>query len=618
MAFNQVTNLDFEDVKQSLREYLRASPNFTDYNFEGSVLSQLVDVLAYNTYYSALNANLVANEVFLDSASIRENVVSLAQTIGYNTRSATAAKAKITLDILLPVNSSVTQLTLNSGSVFTGTGDNGSFVFSIPTPITKQTTLNNGGRSRVLFEDIEVYQGNLFNFTYNVDTSTKQKFIIPDANADLNLIQVIVNETDFAVPQTYKLVEDITQLNSESRVYFIQENKNEQFELIFGDGTFGRKLLNNDQISISYITTDKTLGNDCSEFSFIGRLSDQSNNSYSASQPSITVVDFSAGGADPESITSIKFLAPRSFSAQNRAVTVSDYEVLVKQLSPGLESLTVYGGEEANPPQYGKVFVAAKPIGASALTTSAKLDLIRKLRQYTILTVVPEIVDPSFLYIDVDTYVYYNSRKSKRTQVQLANVVRNTVIDFATGFDLNKFNSKFKYSKLVSTIDDSDPGITSNITRIRMRKNLKVFPNVFASYEVCFGNRISPNSNIVSNGFKITGQPSEFVFFFEKYDDLGTIAVYRLVGDVKKYFSTNIGSIDYEKGEININNININSVLGDSGEISISVVPTSNDIIALRDLYLTIDPSGVNVNVILDELTSSSRSSGVGQIPVSS
>ena len=248
MAFNQVTNLDFEDVKQSLREYLRASPNFTDYNFEGSVLSQLVDVLAYNTYYSALNANLVANEVFLDSASIRENVVSLAKAIGYNPRSATAAKAKITLDVLLPVNSSVTQLTLNSGSVFTGTGDNGSFVFSIPTSITRQTTLNNSGRSRVLFEDIEIYQGNLFNFTYTVDTATKQKFIIPDANADLDLIQVTVNETDFAVPQTYKPVGDITELTSESRIYFVQENKNEQFELIFGDGTFGRKLLNTENV----------------------------------------------------------------------------------------------------------------------------------------------------------------------------------------------------------------------------------------------------------------------------------------------------------------------------------------------------------------------------------
>lgn len=618
MAFNQVTNLDFEDVKQSLREYLRASPNFTDYNLEGSVLSQLIDVLAYNTYYSALNANLVANEVFLDSASIRENVVSLAKTIGYNPRSATAARATVTLDILLPPTSNVTQLTLNAGSVCIGSGENGDYVFSIPTSITKQVSLNSNGRSRVLFDNIEIYQGSLFNFNYTVDTSTKQRFIIPDSNADLELIQVVVDESDFLIPQTYKTVGDITQINSKDRIYFVQENKNEQFELIFGDGVFGRKLLNTDEITISYISTDRANGNDCNEFSFIGRLIDQNNQNYTASLPFVSVISPSINGSDPESISSIKFLAPKTFAAQNRAVTVSDYEVLVKQLSPGLESLTVYGGEEASPPEYGKVFVAAKPVGAEALTTTAKLDLIRKLRQYTILTVVPEVIDPSFLYVDIDSYVYYNSRTSKRSAEQLSNVVRNTILDFTTGFDLNKFDSKFKYSKLVSSIDDTDPGITSNITRVRMRKNLKVFPNIFASYEICYGNRIDPNSDLISNGFKITGQPEEFTFFFEKIDDLGTIAVYRNFGSVKKYLSTNIGSIDYEKGEININNININSVLGDSETISLSVVPSSNDIVALRDLYLTIDPSGVNVNIILDELTSSSRSSGVGQIPVSS
>lgn len=618
MAFNQVTNLDFEDVKQSLREYLRASPNFTDYNLEGSVLSQLIDILAYNTYYSALNANLVANEVFLDSASIRENVVSLAKTIGYTPRSATAARAVVNLDILLPINSTVTQLTLNSGSTFIGNGENGDFVFSIPTSITKQVTLNSNGRSRVLFENLEIYQGNLFNFNYTVDTSTQQRYIIPDSNADLSLIQVVVDESDFQVPQTYKTVEDITQLTPTDRIYFIQENKNEQFELIFGDGVFGRKLLNTDQITITYISTDRAEGNNCNEFTFIGRLTDQSNQQYTLSLPSVSVISTSANGADPESISSIKFLAPKTYAAQNRAVTVSDYEVLIKQLSPGLDSLTVYGGEEANPPEYGKVFVAAKPVGAEALTTTAKLDLIRKLRQYTILTVVPEILDPSFLYVDIDTYVYYNSRTSKRSSEQLGNVVRNTILDFTTGFDLNKFNSKFKYSKLISAIDDADVGITSNITRVRMRKNLKVFPNVFASYEICYGNKIDPNSDLISNGFKITGQPQEFTFFFEKYDDNGTIAVYRDFGGVKKYLTTNVGSVDYEKGEININNININSVLGESESISLSVIPSSNDIVALRDLYLTIDPSGVNVNIILDELTSSSRSSGVGQIPVSS
>lgn len=618
MAFNQVTNLDFEDVKQSLREFMRSSEIFTDYNFEGSVLSQFIDVLAYNTYYSALNANLVANEVFLDSASIRENVVSLAKSVGYVPSGATASKAVINLDVSLPAASSVTQLTLKQGSALVGKNDEGSFVFTPANDVTRQVSLNSVGRSIVSFEDLEIFQATPLSLTYTVNDSTVQRFIIPDSNSDVNLIQVRVNEINNSVIQTYKPITDITTLNSTDRSYFVQENKNEQYELIFGDDTFGRKLKNGDVVEITYFITDKTLGNDCSEFSFTGRLIDQTGNGYFATEPSVRVVSPSSGGSEPESITSIKYLAPRSYSAQQRAVTVNDYEYLVKTKLPGLESLTVYGGEDSSPPQYGKVFVAAKPFGADKLTTTAKLNLIKDLRQFTILTVVPTIVDPSFLYIDVESYVYFNSKLTKKTPQELQSSIRGSILQFGNTQELNKFNSKFKYSKLVSYIDEVDPGITSNITRIRINKRLEVSSNVFASYEICYGNRISSNTNLTSNGFKITGQPDNYVFFFEKYDDAGTIAVYRNEGSEKKYFSTSIGSIDYEKGEININNININSVVGDVDYISLSVIPASNDILGLRDLYLLFDPSNVNVNVILDELSSSSRSTGVGQIPVSS
>jgi hypothetical protein len=620
MAFNQVTNLDFEDVKQSLREFMRSSETFTDYNFEGSVLSQFIDVLAYNTYYSALNANLVANEVFLDSASIRENVVSLAKSLGYVPRGATAPKATVTLTVPLSIDSSVTQLTLKRGSALIGKNDEGSFVFTPSDDVTKQRSESTTGFSQIVFENLDIFQATPLSLTYTVNNSTVQKFIIPDSNADLNLIEVKVNEVseNNTAIQTYKPVTDITTLTSTQRSYFIQENKNEQYEIIFGDDTFGRKLKNNDIVTITYFITDKALGNDCNNFNFTGRLFDQSNNAYSATTPQITVVSSSSGGSDPESVTSIKYLAPRSYSAQNRAVTVNDYEFLVNTKLPGLESLTVFGGEDASPPQYGKVFVAAKPFGASKLTTTAKLNLIKDLRQFTILTVVPEIVDPSFLYIDIDSYVYYNSKLTKKTPQQIATAVRNSILQFGNTQELNKFNSKFKYSKLISFIDEVDPGITSNITRVRMEKRLETLSNIFASYEICYGNRISPNTTLISNGFKITGEPSTYVYFFEKYDDNGTIAVFRSEGNVKKYFSTSIGNIDYEKGEININNININSVVGDADYISLSVTPASNDILGLRDLYLLFDSSNVNVNVILDELSSSSRSTGVGQIPVSS
>ena len=615
MAFNQVTNLDFEDVKKSLREFLRSSETFTDYNFEGSVLSQLIDLLAYNTYYSGLNANLVANEVFFDSASIRENVVSLAKLVGYTPRSAKASKAVINLDVI--VNPQTAALTLKKGNSFIGSNGDGSFVFSVLSDVTREAYMDANGVRRVTFSNLEIYQGSFLNLQYTVDESTRQKFIVPSADADIDLLNVVVDEVDFSIPQRYTSVKNITELNSTDRVYFIQENKNEQFELIFGDGVFGRKLKNLDNIVIEYLVTNKTEGNQCTEFTFTGTLQ-YAGQIFTQANPTITVVSESTGGGNPENITSIKYLAPRYYSAQKRAVTVRDYETLIREISPNLESLSVFGGEEADPPQYGKVFIVAKPFGAETLTTTAKQNLKKDIKEYSILTVIPEVIDPSYLYLDIDSFVYYDNNKSRKNQQEIENAVKNTIVGFGATNDLNRFNGKFKYSKLVGNIDDADKGITSNITRVRLRKNFPVIPNVFASYEVCYGNRISENTDIISSGFKITGQNSTYVFYLEKVENTNTIAIFRYEGTTKKYFSKNVGSINYEKGEININAININSVIGDIGYISVSVIPKSNDIMALRDLYLSIDPAGVNVSVILDALTSSSRTSGVGQIPVSS
>jgi len=616
MAFNQVTNLDFEDVKKSLREFLRSSETFTDYNFEGSVLSQLIDLLAYNTYYSGLNANLVANEVFFDSASIRENVVSLAKLVGYTPRSAKASYATVNLDIV--VNPQIAALTLKKGNAFIGSNGDGSFIFSVLNDITREAYMDSAGVRRITFNNLEVYQGSFLNLQYKVDTSTRQKFIVPSADADIDLLNVIVDEVDTNLPpQRYNSVKNITELNSTDRVYFIQENKNEQFELIFGDGVFGRKLKNLDTIIIEYLVTNKTEGNQCTDFTFTGQL-EYAGQTYSQTNPTITLVNESTGGGDPENITSIKYLAPRYYSAQKRAVTVRDYETLIRELSPNLESLSVFGGEEADPPQYGKVFIVAKPFGAETLTTTAKQNLKKDIKEYSILTVIPEVIDPSYLYLDIDSFVYYDSNKSRKNAQEIENAVKNTIVGFGATKDLNRFNGKFKYSKLIGSIDDSDKGITSNITRVRMRKNFQVIPNVFASYEVCYGNRISENTDIVSSGFKITGQNSNYVFYLEKIENTNTIAIFRYDGSIKRYYSKNVGSINFEKGEININAININSVIGNTGYITVSVIPKSNDIMALRDLYLSIDPAGVNVSVILDALTSSSRTSGVGQIPVSS
>ena len=495
MAFNQVTNLDFEEVKTSLKEFMRSSDTFTDYNFEGSVLSQLLDVLSYNTYYSALNANLVANEVFFDSASIRENVVSLAKLVGYTPRSAKAAKATITMDfVVTPAQSS---LTLKKGTAFIGKNADGTFVFSVLADITRESYIDGNGIRRVTFTDIDIYQGNLLNLNYAVDTSTKQSFIIPSADADIDLLTVIVDQFDTSVPLSYRAVKDITEISATDRVYFVQENKSEQFELIFGDGVFGRKIQDGDSIAIEYLNTNKALANECSSFEFVGTIISGST-TITDLQPTITVTTNSVGGADPEDVTSIKYLAPRYYSSQRRAVTVRDYETLVAELYPNLQSLSVYGGEEANPPQYGKVYIVAKPNGAEALTTTAKKELQKAIKKYTILSVIPEIIDPSFLYLEITSFVYYNNNNTRRNSANITNVVRSTIQNFGNTADLERFNGKFKYSKLVGLIDDADIGITSNITRIRMKKNITALTNVFASYTtVSYTHLTLPTKRIV-------------------------------------------------------------------------------------------------------------------------
>ena len=614
MAFNQVTNLDFEEVKTSLKEFMRSSDTFTDYNFEGSVLSQLLDVLSYNTYYSALNANLVANEVFFDSASIRENVVSLAKLVGYTPRSAKAAKATITMDfVVTPAQSS---LTLKKGTAFVGKNAEGTFIFSVLADVTRESYIDGNGIRRVTFTDIDIYQGNLLNLNYAVDTSTKQSFIIPSADADVDLLTVIVDHFDTSVPLSYRPVKDITEISATDRVYFVQENKSEQFEIIFGDGVFGRKIHDGDQIAIEYLNTNKALANECSSFEFVGTIISGST-TITDLQPTITVTTNAFGGSDPEDVTSIKYLAPRYYSSQRRAVTVRDYETLVAELYPNLQSLSVYGGEEANPPQYGKVYIVAKPNGAEALTTTAKKELQKAIKKYTILSVIPEIIDPSFLYLEITSFVYYNNNNTRRNSANITNVVRSTIQNFGNTADLERFNGKFKYSKLVGLIDDADIGITSNITRIRMKKNITALTNVFASYTICYGNVISQNTDLVSSGFKLTGEDQSYIWYLEKYGT-NSIAIYRVDGSEKKYYSQNIGTIDYSMGEININGINISSTVGGTPYISVSMIPASNDIIALRDLYLTIADSDITVTTILDDISSSSRTSGVGQTPVSS
>jgi len=614
MPFSNFTNLDFDQIKTSIKDYLRANSNFSDFDFDGSNFSVLIDTLAYNTYITAFNSNMVVNESFLDSATLRENVVSLASNIGYTPRSRTAANAQISFDVT--ISNSVSSVTLQPGIVCTGDVDNETYTFAITEPISVNVV---DGVAK--FENINVYQGTYLEKTFKYDGSLDQRFILDNAFIDTSKIVVYVKPSGSDGNGTeYTLIDDIVNIDSNSKIFLIKEIQDERYELKFGDGFFGKKLGNGanqdgDEINVKYITTNGEEGNGAQVFTFSGILK-SGNTIVNFETPSITTNVKAQNGGNIESIDSIKYFSPITYSSQNRAVTSRDYESIIKKIYPNTESVSVIGGEELDPPEFGTVVISIKPKNGDLLSDFSKNQILSKLKQYTISGINQKIVDLKILYIELDSNVYYND-----SFISSADSLKTTVIDSLTKYsqsiNLNQFGGRLKYSKLLSVIDNSNKGITSNITKIRMRRNLQIVSNKFSQYELCFGNKfyVDPNGfNIKSTGFSIFGKSGTFYLSDVPNSDL-TTGVLRIIqiledGSIGNIIS-NAGSIDYEKGEVNISTINFLSTEKPNNIIEVQAFPRSNDVVGLKDLYVSLNISNSSINMVRDVISSGDEVSGV-------
>ena len=610
MPFTKFTNLDFDQIKTSIKDYLRANSTFTDFDFEGSNFSVLLDTLAYNTYITAFNSNMVVNESFLDSATLRENVVSLARNIGYVPRSRTSSKAIISFSG--STLSETPTVTLNAGLVCVGSADNTSYTFSVPENITRPV---DGGT--VGFNSITVYQGTFLTKQFVVDGSLDQRFILDNPNIDTSTISVYVKGiNDSGLGIEYSLVENILNIDSKSEIYLIQEVQDEKYELLFGDGRFGKKLENNSVITVNYIVTNGKDGNGCSNFSFQGNLRSSSNQPISLGTVSVTTNQSSQNGAEIEDITSIKYFAPRIYSAQYRAVTARDYEVIIKKIYPDTESVAIVGGEELDPPEYGNVIISIKPKNGTYVSDYNKELIKNKLKQYSISGINQKIIDLKILYVEVDSSIYYNASQTSSLE-SLKTKVSNSLAKYADSLDFNKFGGRFKYSKVLQIIDNTDNAITSNITKIRMRRDLKATINQFAQYELCFGNKfhINPEGyNIRSTGFKISTEvDTVYLTDVPNADNLtGTLSIVKPTatpGKVQVVIKS-AGTIDYSKGEIKLGTVKIISTSLSNDIIQVQAFPESNDVIGLNDLYLVFGTSTSTINMVRDVISSGDEISG--------
>ena len=618
MPLVNFSNLDFDQIKTTLKDYLRSNSNFTDYDFEGSNLSTILDVLAYNTYITSYNANMVANEVFIDSATLRENVVALARNIGYIPKSRKAARATVSFFVdtsnILPTPSS---LTLSKGPVASTSGSfgNQSFVFCILEDIT--VPVFNGIAT---FEDLEVYQGTRLtsSFTFSSD-NLNQRFILPNSGIDTELISVLVRTSkENPTSEKYSLQDSLFDINNNSRVFFLQEIEDERYELIFGDGIFGKKLENLSFIEVGYITSNGDSANGINQFTFAGRIKYNRNSIEYTVTSGISLLTtglIASGGENIESVESIKKYAPRIYASQNRALTANDYETLIPaKIYEETESISVFGGEDLVPPQYGKVFISIKPRSGNFLPNLIKENIKLKLKKYAVAGIVPEILDLKYLYVEINSKVYYDTNLAPSSDF-ISSIIQNNTTKYAESTELNKYGARFKYSKFLKTIDESHESVTSNITTIQMRRDLRVVLNTFVEYQIGFGNEFYIKSmngyNIKTSALRVS-DISQIVYisdFPNTNRETGSLFLFTVPSPnstTPTIVRRNIGNINYKKGILTLNPINIQAGKVKDGQtiVEISTTPSSNDVIGLQDLYLQLDISNSNFEMVVDSISS--------------
>ena len=612
----EISELDFDGIKANLKNFLSQQDEFRDYDFEGSGMSVLLDILAYNTHYMGFNANMLANEMFLDSADVRASVVSKAKQVGYTPTSATASQAKI--DVVVN-NATGATLTMSRGTQFTTTVDGTAYNFVNNADIS--ITPVDGVYK---FSNVDIFEGTYLNFKYTVNTSDiDQRFIIPNDNVDTSTLTVKVQESSSdSTTNTYTLATGITGLDSTSKVYFLQEVENGRFEVYFGDGVLGKAVADGNIIIFDYINTNRTEANGATTFSLGGTIGGFSN-------ATITTVDNASGGADPESITSIKYNAPRDYTSQDRAVTADDYKVLVKRLYANAQAVQVYGGEDAAVPEYGKVFISIKAKSGTNLTESTKASIVNSLKQFAVASVRPTIIDPETTFLTLDTTFKYDTGATTKDSTTLATNVLAAITTYNND-TLENFTGVFRYSKLLQLINEADTSILSNITTVKMYKTITPTLNSALKYTVSFNNAFyNPHSGhnasgggvISSTGFKITNDDSTNEHFLDD-DGAGNLRVYYLSGTTRIYTSSSFGTVNYSTGEVVLTSANITSISNVDGAAStlfrVFAIPNSNDIVPVRNQVLQIDTANSTINGDIDVVESGSSQAGTTYTTTSS
>ncbi len=610
-----ISQLDFDAIKANLKQFLSNQDHFKDYDFEGSGMSILLDLLAYNTHYLSYNANILANEMFIDTADLRDSIVSLATALGYTPNSAKASIADINVVVNNATGSSIT---MNPGTQFTTSVDNVNYNFvtigsNTITPVDGVYT----------FSNLKIYEGTYVTYNYTVDTSdVDQKFLIQSNNADTATLTVKVqnSSTDTTIA-TYTKATSITQLDSESKVYFLQESEDGKFEVYFGDGVIGKAVENGNIITLQYVVTNKAAANGAKSFALSGNVG-------GFSDVSITVNSNAADGSDAETNDSIRFNAPRSYSAQDRAVTVEDYKIKVKELYANAQAVSVWGGEDAEVPFYGRVYISILPKSGSNLTETTKSNLITELKKFSVASVTPEIIDTETTNLILNVSAKFDQKVTTKSSDTLKTDITTTLTNYNTN-TLQKFDSIFRHSKLVGLIDSTDSSILSNITTIKLRKQFTPTLNSSTKYTLNFSNALyNPHSghNMVSggiletSGFKIDGDATN-VYFLDD-DGQGNVRRYRFDGSTRSYASSNQGTIDYSTGQVIINSLNISSLENIRGAtttvLEVTVKPDSNDVVPLRNQVLSIDVANSTVSVEADTLVGGSANAGIGYTTTSS
>ena len=587
MPYSQVSNLDFEQIKISLKDYMRAQSEFTDYDFEGSALATLIDTLAYNTYYTAFNTNMVVNELFIDSATLRDNVVALAKQLGYRPKSITSPTAYVSFNVNYTNATSDTELILQSGTGFISSYDNNIYSYVVTEDVTGQVVNN-----VATFTNVPIQEGTQLQSTFTVNSSLKsQRFVLDNADIDTNTIRVKVYPGGGSFNEEYKVADNILGVDGTSKVFFIDEIEDQRYEILMGDGVLGKKVDNNTRIEVTYLTTAGPESNGVKTFVFSGVVQNPNGVSPNAFTTTVTSSTPSSGGEEVESTAKIKYTAPKAYGTQDRAVTANDYEAIVRKVYPATSDIIIFGGEDQDPPEYGKVFISLKPTDASYLTSLTKSQIIADLKKYVVASVEPRIVDPSILFVEMSSKIYYNSGITDQTTANIRDKVIGAVQSYLDTSDTEKFNGKFRYSKAVGVIDDADVSINSNLTSVTMRKDFYPQLNSTFYYEVCFQNAFDEDCDdpvLSSTGFRVTEYPNFDVYVEDRNKK---IVLYRLdtVTGEKVVLDNDIGDIDYIKGELKMYALTIIQGSFFDNRISLRVKPLSNDIKAMREVYLDVD-----------------------------